>query len=258
MRIRSARGQAGLSLVEILVSIGVIGVLLSIAAPALRGARRAAGEVASLSNLRQIGPVVESYAQANNLEYPMMKPGVQYPSNFTGPNSWWMVGKEPSWSSAHMWALVVRSVAPWEAHAHAWISPGASFEDATAHNSILPSYWYSNSFVAAPRLWTPEGAADAPSRPSAYFGPVRTHMVRYPGSKAMFYDFDMAYDRRIRRISHLGSLPDSPMPVLFADGHAATHRPRDAAAPFPNPLNGEWWRASPIQNTPEGVLGRDY
>lgn len=258
MRIRAARGQAGLSLVEILVSIGVIGVLLSIAAPALRGARRAAGEVASLSNLRQIGPVVESYAQTNNLEYPMMRPGVRYQNNLDGLSSWFMVMGEPSWSSAHLWALVVRQVAPWHEHAHAWISPGTSFEDATTHNTVRPSYWYSNSFVAAPRLWTPEGAADAPSRPSAYYGPVRTHTVRYPGSKAMFYDFDMAYDRRFRRISNLGSLPDSPMPVLFADGHAATHHPRDATPPFPNPLNTEWWGTSPLQNTPEGVLGRDY
>lgn len=245
------------SLLELLVSIGVIGVLLAITAPALRGARKGTGEIKSLANLSQIGLTFEQYLAQHDQAYPVMLEGRQYTWNAPGATGS-MMHYNGRWISAHFWFLVIGGVAPWQEHIQTWISPGVDMDEATKDGGFIPSYRYSHSFIASPRLWTAEGAAHAtPATQAGYLSGAHSSQVAYPSGKVMLYDHALAYIRRTDKPRYLG-LPDIPTPMVFADSHAAVHLPRAAASPVRNVLNLEQFADAPLYNTPEGVLGRDY
>lgn len=65
------RSHRGFTLVELLVVIGIIGLLISILLPSLSRAREFAKRAKCLSNVRQVGIAMTVYANQNNQKLPM-------------------------------------------------------------------------------------------------------------------------------------------------------------------------------------------
>ena len=64
------RGQRGITLVELIVTISIIAAIATVAATVLRGARAQARVAECASNLRQLGVLLQGYAQDNCYSLP--------------------------------------------------------------------------------------------------------------------------------------------------------------------------------------------
>lgn len=253
--IETLGARRAVTLVEILVAIGVIGVLLTLLAPTLRGARVQAGETRSLSNARGIVGDIQQYATVNGERFPAAEVGAFYQTNVAGSPI--RVSTPDRWASARLWPAIIRDVAPWDERLASWVS-GPFDADEHEGRSFVPSYDYSNSFVAPARVWSDSPPAAMPaSEVESRSWDVRTSQVAFPAAKAMVWDDAQTYNPRPSPRLPDGA-PGGPTPIGFADGHAAMHAPVSATAPAVNVLNANVWRASRLHNTRDGAQGRDY
>lgn len=237
----------GVSLVEIMISIGVIGALIGIALPALMSSRAAAGRVASLANARSAAQAIDAHRAATSDTYPTVLPDIAYPTDPSGTSR--IVNSDNAaarWNSRTLWWAVIASTTPSDELWQWLFSPGLDPD-----GLFQVSYEYSNSFVAAPRLWRDDfdGSIDV-------LRPVRGSEVAHPSNKALVWDAALAYEPR-NLVQSLGRARLST-PIAFADQHAATHRIVDAAPAVRNALNTKDWAAARLHNTPDGVQGRDF
>ncbi len=234
-----------------LVTIGIMATLVGILLPALGSSRDAARETVCLANLHGIGQTFATYRGEQRDRYPFAEPGASIPAS---PDGSGVISPSSHWDLSHWWTGVVQRVAPWREHFASWVCPGSPRVQGEAWRlqspgtislSGYPSYSYSNSFVARPRLWSVGGTADG-----ALLAPTRGSEVRTPSAKALLFDSELAHATVIE-----GDVV-SRLPVAFADGHASRRDPGDATPPGENPL-----RDGPPQllhDTPSGVHGHDF
>lgn len=79
---RRAHGRPAFTLVELLVVIGIIGVLISILIPALSRARGQAIRLQCMSNVRSLLQYTVNYASSNRGWYPPLTPRLSWPYYF--------------------------------------------------------------------------------------------------------------------------------------------------------------------------------
>ena len=84
MRSTSSRHRGGFSLVEVIVVIGIIAILIALLLPAIAKAREQAKTVTCMSQLRQVGVALTSYAVNNKGHYPTWSNWQVYGGDATG------------------------------------------------------------------------------------------------------------------------------------------------------------------------------
>jgi len=247
---RSARTRA-FTIIEMMVVVVILSILISLAVVGLFGARGSALQTKSLSNIRGIGQTLEMYVGMYRF-YPFAPDGTpMYAMPPDEPNAQ-KIGFSPVWLLEGTWPMLMHAVSPWREHYPTWLSPSVNrppgrpwVRDPSVimDTGALPSYRYSNSFIARPSVWSTSAETQ-----SSDVGPTSPADVATPSLKALMFDTDRAYLR--------GKEAAAPRPVLFADSSAAARRDSDATTPVQNRLHGN----APVRyhDTPNGVHGRDF
>jgi prepilin-type N-terminal cleavage/methylation domain-containing protein len=93
---RSPWARPGLTVIEVLVAIAIIGVLLSLVIPAVQQSREAARSLECRNRLKQIGIAVQSFASGHHSMLPRpTNSGICFPTLITRlfTSSWWFTGR---------------------------------------------------------------------------------------------------------------------------------------------------------------------
>ncbi len=251
--------KSAFTLVELLVSIGIIALLIGLAIPALSGARQRARDTALLSNLKQTGLAMENYVQRYDGWLPFATEGTPFrTAPLSDPRGGAITGDH--WQLSNYWSSLFFDVAPWEEWFRVWTVPDSrrptdtpwAIDPASGSPFIngVSSLRYARSLFARPDIWQ-EGPALI-DRDSVLRG-VRINEVRYPSAKVSLFDDELC--ARIRC--------DDPMGIkrgmLFLDGHAAMRALSEANPPRkPRLPELSDYGALTIHDTDGGAYGRDY
>ncbi len=268
--IDSLRRASAFTLVELLVTIGIIGVLVSIILPSLANARVAAKETQALANQRSVGQTFSGYSN-DFKHWPYRSRGVVPDGDGDGAPmvpanpevlfvNWWpqgvRIGITDHFGQEWLWPGIVSRVVPWPENFKTWVSPGMPTElpdapDFGGSGGVADqiSVRYSNAFVAKPALFKAGSTAD--DRLLAATAPAD---VAFPSGKVMLWDAHLAYLRT--RPSESGGHFDAMTPMCFADLHAERKNPTQATAGVGNPFRGG--ATHNLNTTPDGVRGKDY
>lgn len=255
----------GFSLVEILVSFGIIAVLVSILLPAIAGARAAARETVALANQRSVGQLFATYSNTYH-SYPYRARGTPIPGRPEIPTmpgaiavEWWpeisIIATSEHFHQEYLWPGITLAMANWPENYKTWVSPGLPDtppdqprrDDGEIEDTI--SVRYSNSFVAKPELFKP-GATHSPN----LLGATKPSDVTFPSAKVMLFDAHLAY--LAKEPARSGGHYDALTPMCFADLHADKRNPTQATPGVENVLRGGMNKT--LHCTPDGVRGKDY
>lgn len=246
------RSKPAFTLVELLVSIGIIALFISIAIPAFAQVRRSSKRAVALSSNRQIMRMLAVYTQANHDTHPYivsgqlesMRPALDKP---LGPNQGLMLGVQ-----SNRWANLLVDQNPGLLDL---IYPNIAFWPDMRVRHQEEGIWQGVIIATSTIFAAPGYFSDTEPVLENQLRATRTHEIRFPSAKMIFYDWSSAWLNSQRLIE---SDPDGlliPQIYSFADGSAASIKGQDFNAPFVERTYTT--RVGTGFTTLDGLAGRD-
>jgi len=196
------RKSPGFTLVELLVAVGIIGVLAALLLPVLSRARESAKRASCTNNLRQIGIAFELYLQENNDTYPAAADPVSM-----SPYYWLWMGRG--------WRTRLTEYIPGDKE-----NPGVFWcpSDPRSENKFeSTSYAYSMAFYHSPeQIDAMDNVTNNYSSPVPSV-PQRTTAVRNPSRKILAGEWYANHSAFAGDAGWFGQ--GGTRLFLFADGH---------------------------------------
>ncbi len=189
LRARLSRSLPGFSLIEVLVSIAIIGVLIAIALPVLGAVRSAAARTVELSGIRQVAAMVSQYADDAGGMFPFVGVPGDPLAGYVRRDPSGAPTLSVSYFRANMASYTdALKVAGFDATPLSGRTD-AELEDfyRTFHRDHVPArYWLTHAVCAESRYWVGED----PPYQAEDFAAQRIGGVLFPSAKCLLYRID--------------------------------------------------------------------
>jgi len=248
----------GFSLVETVVSIGIVMILMSLALPAFGSLRNEGRRLASASNLRQIGLAYSQYTDENDGKPPVIMPPIPV---WTGDEMIEIPYGDDTlrgWYFANAWFAYLAFNPPLPPQVLKAPENPSDRLTTTSRGvtSGVTDYEFTNTLWADPEFWNPV-TAYGPDQ----WNPQPMHRVLYPSSKGLVFQ-SLNYVAGAR--DDFGNHPGWEIPVLWFD-QSLSRQPVGELIPgvvniwMPDsdPETPPYVQGFPLRTTRDGVLGRD-
>ncbi len=263
--------RRGVTLLELLVSIGVIAVLLGIAAAALRPSVLTARSLTVLAVVRSVGQAAHNYAEDTGhwphyaeprLSGAFRNGGVDMP--YFNQQWYWMLTLHPyigdgehvqnpeAYSPWHPLREVIKN------GTHIIDGPHSQFG---AGGAVANSIGLSTALFSGAAMWAPV----SPTLDVSQLAPVGAAAVAFPSNKLMFYE-SVPYHLTANAELNGDGVPGFagridgrwPVPAVMVDGSGRIVPPGLIPEPVLNPFYPGGQFSSRMLNTVNGFLGGDF
>ncbi|TVQ58952.1 MAG: type II secretion system protein, partial [Phycisphaerales bacterium] len=238
------RRCAGVTLLELLVSVAIVGVILAIAIVAVRGALHAGRETRVVADAKSHAQM-HQYWRADH-DGVFLNVGVHHPTfrdrgRFESENTMvYLVSL--TGSLLHLWYPQQAGYDTWRHVVQAWT--GEPY-------GPLHSFEYGFAFFTDHRLWAPDNDPWTEWPAVQRFQFVREAQTAYPAGKGL-----------LRRVLNERTTESDPLQdrfcIAFVDGSAGVHTHEDIVEPHAGFFGGDLTPLmQPVLYTVDGVAGRD-
>lgn len=255
--------RRGITLLEVIVAIGVIALLLAIAMPVLSAIRLAARETECLSQIRQTGLLMSSYATDRQGVLPQVGEA-RLTRSFSNAGFWMNY-----FDQRVFWPITLRGYTASPNDPRELSCPyderpiiereEDGYDSQYPDGAVLPTaYWYSSALFTRAALWRETN----PVVDASQLLPVNISEVAHPSAKAAFYDLAAPHRLSDPPMAPFGAdfddlhRPFYRVPVSLVDGSGALKTRTELPGPVANPFYGG--RPPTLFNTRDGFLGRDF
>lgn len=256
----------GFSLLELLVSIGIIALLLAIVLPILARSRGMARQAECLARMRGLMQGFLVVAGDQQSRWPNAWHGTeQEPYQAYHPGDTTVFGLAYFDQTRYWTPLLIDAVWQQGDTGDVFACPAAIDEWPVGGEGAVPnygarSYMYSAALLSSPNLWasTPEGAKARANSPERHKSWVLTSNVAFPANKVALAEVADHHGRG----DQLDSGTIDAVNAGFADGHVRRVRPSEASPALGLTITPPaHWRPEgpvPFSAAADGYLGRDF